>query len=175
MIADAEQQLLAAVRDTLGATVKRVESHPGHWDDDAVRRLVQTPPSVYLAFLGGRPGRRPDELDAQWAMFVTARVLNGQRELGIYQLLERLVARFNGQRVAGCGFTLRDIKNLWSDTQSGAGVAVYGLYWQATMTLPSVVDLTTLDEFQTHYQTWPRGDAATVDQQAHITLESNDG
>ena len=93
---------------------------------------------------------------ARWGVFVVCDVLNGQRKdnVGIYQVVEALTAGLHKSQIAPSGFfELQSVQNLWSDTQSGMGVAVYGMYFNALQPLPDPTDTSTLDDFiEYHHQ-----------------------
>ncbi|MGY3910747.1 DUF1834 family protein [Aeromonas piscicola] len=176
MIADVEAALLARISTSLGRTVREVASHPGHWDDEAVRQVTRTPPAVYIAWLGLMPGRFDGEVVNRWAAFVAAPVANAQRtdQLGAYQITERLIATLHGRSLSPGGlFSLQEVRNLWSETQSGTGVAIYGLYFNS----PGLIDELTdeeeaLPDFERHYQTWSADNVGAPEMAAHITLDT---
>ena len=135
-IAKTSDALQARIRELCGDVLQEVTSHPGHWDDSAVTRIVSNPPAAYTAWLGHMPGENPSIVQARWAVYVVANVLDGERENegGIYQLVEKLSAGLHRYRLPPSGtFELLSVQNLWSDTQSGMGVAVYGMYFKAPM------------------------------------------
>lgn len=177
MIADVEQALLARIRQVLGNTVREVASHPGHWDDEAVRLVTRTPPAVYVAWLGLKEGRFDGEVVSRWALFVAARVLNAQRgdQVGTYQITEQLIAGLQGQSLAPGGlFRLAEVRNLWRETQSNSGVAIYGLYFESPGMVDALVgnEPEALPDFERHYQTWAPEQAGVPVLEAHIHLQT---
>ncbi len=177
MIADVEAALLARIEALLGRTVREVAAHPGHWDDEAVRQVTQTPPAVYAAWLGLRPGRFDGEVLSRWALFVAAEVANARRsdQIGAYQITERLIAGLHGHALSPGGvFSLVEVKNLWNETQSGTGVAIYGLYFDSPGLVDDEtgVDVSDLPDFERHYQTWSASNPDTPTMDAHITLNT---
>lgn len=135
-IAKTSDALQARIRALCGNALNEVTTHPGHWDHSAVARIVSNPPAAYIAWLGHMPGENPRIVQARWAIYIVANVLDGEREdnIGIYQLVERLSAGLHRYRLEPSGtFELLSVQNLWSDTQSGMGVAVYGMYFKAPM------------------------------------------
>ena len=177
MIADVEQALLARINQVLGRTVKEVAAHPGHWDDTAVRLVTRTPPAVYVTWLGLKEGRFDGEVVNRWALFVAAKVLNAQRgdPVGAYQMIEQLIAGLQGHVLAPGGqFRLAEAKNLWNETQSGTGVAIYGLYFDSPGLVDDEagVDVSDLPDFERHYQTWSASNPDTPTMDAHITLDT---
>lgn len=141
VIAGTSQALIAEIKRLCGERLKEVAEHPGQWDDSSVRRIVRNPPAAYVAWLGHTRSDNPRVVKATWAVFLVANVLDGQREnqVGIYQLVEILSAGLHRKPIPPSGtFELQGVKNLWSDTQSGMGVAVYGMYFTAAQ--PNIVN-----------------------------------
>ncbi len=180
MIGETETALLARVREVFGATLRQVDTHPGTWSDIEIRRILMSPPAVYLAWLGCGEGRTRREVESRWVFYVAAELLNGREadRLGVYQIVERLVAAINGQSFgATTGMKLTKGQNLYTDAQGNQGVALYGLYFSGTTPLPCEVDVSTLDDFERHWQTWHLPDG-TPEFAAHINVNervNNDG
>ncbi|MDX3962151.1 DUF1834 family protein [Pasteurella multocida] len=134
VIADTSQKLIETIKSLCGDQLVEVTEHPGQWDESSVARIVRNPPAAYVAWLGHTKSDNPKVVKATWAVFLVANVLDGQREnqTGIYQLVEILSAGLHRKPIPPSGtFELQSVKNLWSDTQSGMGVAVYGMYFNA--------------------------------------------
>ena len=182
MIATTEKTLLEAVRALFGLTLRQVDTHSGTWSDVAIKRILITPPSVYLAWLGCGEGRTRREVESRWVFYVVAQMLNGRERdrLGIYQIVERLIAGINGQSFGPTtGLKLTKVQNLYTDVQGQNGVALYGLYFNGTTPLPSHVDLSTLDEYERHWQTWRYPDgapefAAHIDVNERVNHDNDD-
>lgn len=89
MIGDTETALLEAVKGLFGNTLRDVDTHPGTWDDVAIKRMLLSEPAVYIAWLGCGPGRTSREVESHWVLYVCASMLNGREgdRLGIYRLL----------------------------------------------------------------------------------------
>ncbi|EYU13610.1 DUF1834 family protein [Photorhabdus aegyptia] len=173
---DISDALLAGIQQLFGKTLRKVDTHPGQWSDSAVKLIINTAPAVYVAWLGSRQGEIRHTAISTWGVFVSASVLNGKQTQvpGIYQIVERLTAWLNNRRIAPAGnFTLTQVGNLWSDTQSQAGVAVYGLYFDAPQPLPDPVAIDDLDDYETHYQRWGQP-SGTPEQEALIHLPTQD-
>lgn len=169
---DISDNLIAGINDLFGKTLRRIDTHPGQWSDSAVKLIINTYPAVYVAWMGSRQGEIRNTAISTWALFVSAQVLNGKQtdKPGIYQIVERLTGWLNNRRIEPAGmFTLTQVANLWSDIQSNAGVAVYGLYFDAPQPLPEPVEVSSLDDFATHYQQWAQPDG-TTEQEALIHL-----
>lgn len=177
MIGATETALLARVRELFGTTLRKVDTHPGTWDDNTLKRIIAATPSVYLAWLGCGAGRTAREVESRWVFYVVAQLLNGRDDrLGAYQITERLIAG-----IARCtfgpstGMRLTKALNLYSDERAAQGAVLYGLYFTAITPLPDAVDVSTLPDFERHYQTWavPDGTPVTED---HINVnEEADG
>ncbi len=174
IIAETSTALLARIKTLCGNTLKEVTEHPGQWDDGSVKRLVRNPPAVYVAWLGQLPSNRPNEVIARWGVFVVANVLNGKRQgqAGIYQIVEQLTAGIGGERIAPSGlFSLQSVQNLWSDTQSGMGVAVYGMYFNAQQPVPDVISEADIDDFIIYHHQFNQSQASTVvDDKTQLTV-----
>lgn len=173
---DISDKLIEGIENLFGNTLRAIDTHPGQWSDSAVSLIINTAPAVYVAWLGSRAGAIRHTAISSWGIFVSADVLNGRQTHvpGIYEIVERLTGWLNNRRIEPAGnFTLTQIANLWSDIQSDAGVAVYGLYFDAPQPLPDPVDMSDFDDFATHYQVWtePKG---TPEQEALITLPIQD-
>lgn len=141
VIAKTSEALLTYIRDLCGDAVNEIDTHPGQWDESAILRLVSNPPAIYVAWLGQVASENPRVVHARWGIFIVANVLDGQRqnEAGIYQLVEVISAGLHRQPISPSGtFELQSVQNLWSDTQSGRGIAVYGMYFKATQPNHSV-------------------------------------
>lgn len=174
IIAQTNEALIAKIKALCGDYLKEVETHPGQWDDSSVRRIVRNPPAVYIAWLGQQPGKNSHAVTARWGVFVVAEVLNGQRNdsIGIYQVVETLTAGIHQQRIEPSGmFTLQSVQNLWSDTQSGMGVAVYGMYFNADQPLAHQIDENTLCDFKVYDHTFNQdNEPHTIDGKTRLTL-----
>ena len=175
VIAETNEALLAKIKALCGDYLREVDTHPGQWDDSSVRRLVRNPPAVYVAWLGQQPNNNPHTVTARWGVFVVAEVLNGQRRnaVGIYQIVETLTAGLHKQRIEPSGmFELQTVQNLWSDTQSGMGVAVYGMYFNAVQPLPDMTSDDTLCDFKIYDHTFNQDkDEHSIDGKTRLTVE----
>ncbi|MBV4411330.1 DUF1834 family protein [Enterobacteriaceae bacterium YMB-R22] len=172
MIGETETALLARVREAFGATLRQVDTHPGVWTDIDTRRILISPPAVYLAWLGCGEGRTRREVESRWVFYVVAELLNGREadRPGAYQIIERLVGAINGQSFgATTGMRLTQGQNLYTDAQGNQGIALYGLYFSGTSPLPCEADISTLDDFERHWQTWRLPDG-TPEFAAHINV-----
>lgn len=174
IIADTSSALIERIKMLCGGTLKEVAEHPGQWDDSSVRRLVRNPPAVYVAWLGQLPDDRPGAVIGRWGIFVVANVLNGKRQgqVGIYQIIEQLTAGIDSAKIAPSGlFGLHSVQNLWSDTQSGMGVAVYGMYFDALQPVPDVINESDIHDFITYHQQFNQPcDDSAIDDKTQLTV-----
>lgn len=174
VIAETSRALIAQINTLCGDYLKEVAEHPGQWDDSSVRRLVRNPPAVYIAWIGQQPLPNPNAVLARWGVFVVADVLNGQRNdnVGIYQVVETLTQGLHKTQIAPSGlFELQSVQNLWSDTQSGMGVAVYGMYFNAVQPLMPAFDESALDDFRTYHHQFNQSKSAdAVDDKTQLTV-----
>lgn len=143
VIAAVESAILTQVDAALGATVKVKESLAAAWTLDALKRALQAAPGVYVAFLGGRGNPNADGyLEGRFAVYVVAKgpveALRRQgtpREIGAYDMVERLVPVLAGLGVDGVGtLQLQEVANLFQEAAFGLGGTVYGI----TLALPNM-------------------------------------
>lgn len=173
IIAATSQALIAHIQQLCGAYLREIDEHPGNWDESTIRRLVRNPPAVYVAWLGQTPDIRPHSVLARWGVFVVCDVLNGQRQdnIGIYQVVETLTAGLHRQRIEPSGlFELETVQNLWSDTQSDMGVAVYGLYFKAQQGLAPLIEASELDDFKIYHHQFKRSEQQKPDKHNQLTI-----
>lgn len=52
MIATTEKALLEAIESLFGSTLQQCGTHPGTWDDVAIKHMLLSPPAIYVAWLG---------------------------------------------------------------------------------------------------------------------------
>lgn len=166
MIAAIEDDIIAVVKAAIGNKLRTVDSLPGDWDADMLRRLLLSAPAVYVAFLGGPKIKEADAvvgIDGRWSLFAitghasgnAARRRGDGREIGAYEIIERLVPRLHNRTVPDVGtMTLRDVENLYSGTIDNRGVALYSAVFTLPVYFPEVLDETTLDIFATFHADW---------------------
>ena len=152
IIAQTSANLMQKIKDICGDYLREVAEHPGQWDESSITRLVRNPPAVYVAWLGQMPSPRPNAV--------------------IYQVVEALTAGLHKSQIAPSGFfELQSVQNLWSDTQSGMGVAVYGMYFNALQPLPDPTDTSTLDDFiEYHHQFNQSQNPERLDDKTKLTV-----
>lgn len=194
-ILETEDALIAKIKALLGNAVRTVESLPGDWDDDMLKRLLRLVPGVFVAFAGGGPrsgGSNLASLDGQWIVYVVTGHASGEAarrrgdgvQVGAYELIERLAPALHLFVVPGVG-TLRfaRVENLYTGMVDRQGIAVYALTFQLDMTFSDAVDEASLDDFQTfdaqydvpahtpgQHQPWLDGDFTAGTPDAHDTV-----
>ena len=157
-----EDDLLATLRLAAGAKLRTVESLPGDWDDDTLRRMLALTPCALVAFAGGAPrqiGEATPSIDGQWIVYVATANASGQAarrrgdalQLGAYELLEYVVIpAVHNHTVPGVGsLALTRVENLFSGTVERQGLAVYAATFQLPMEFEMAIDAGALDAFET--------------------------
>lgn len=162
-IANVEDKLIAEIKAALTVggqlKVRQVESLPGDWDADMLKRLLRLAPGVFVAFMGGPVNAgHAAQLDAQWAVIAITAHASGEaarrrgdsQEIGAYEILETLIPRLHGLKIAAEGtLNIVDVANLYSGQLDKQGVAVYAARFKILMALPLSLDEATLDAFET--------------------------
>ena len=162
-IATLETTLLAAIKDALGNKVRTVESLPGNWDDDTLKRLLRQVPGVFVAWAGSQPANGRDGgvgavTSGLWLVYVAtghasgeaARRLGDSQQVGAYELIDTLVPLLNGYLIKDEGtLSLTRVENLYSGTVDRQGLCLYALHFNLPMSWPTTVDESTLTPFET--------------------------
>lgn len=161
MITATEDALIARIKAILGAKLRAVDSLPGDWDADMLKRLLLTAPAVYVAFAGGPPSAGADAvagIDGRWIVFAVTANASGNaarrrgdgKVIGAYEIISNLVPRLHNHTIAGVGtLVLRNIENLYSGTIDNQGVALYAMTFGIAMNFDAEPDPADLDAFQT--------------------------
>jgi phage gp37-like protein len=184
MIAAIEDNIIGVVKAVIGGRLRTVDSLPGDWDADLLKRLLLCAPAVYVAFLGGPKLKETDTvvgIDGRWSLFAitghasgnAARRRGDGREIGAYEIIERLVPALHNHTVPDVGaMKLVNVENLYSGTIDNRGVALYAAVFTLPMYFPEILDSATLATFATFHADWdlaPADDA--IDAADHVTLE----
>jgi len=169
-ILQVEDAIIAAARAVLGTHVRDVESLPGEWDDEMLKRLLRAVPGCFVAFAGGprnvAAGGVTAAIDGRWVVYTVTGHASGEaarrrgdsRQVGAYELLGLLAPHLHGLVVAGVGtLQLVDLQNVYSGTVDRQGLAVYALTFGIPMTLDLPVDgtLTPSETFAAAWDTPP--------------------
>lgn len=156
-----EDALIARIRAVLGNRVRVVDSLPGDWDDDMLRRFAAQLPAVFIAFAGGgsrAPGATTFDIDGQWIVYVATGHASGQAarrrgdalQIGAYELVELLVPQLHLFKVPDTGTLMAvRVENLYTGSIDRQGLAVYALTFQLPMSMPLQLDPAVLDDFET--------------------------
>jgi phage gp37-like protein len=183
--AQVEADLIAKLKAACADRVRMVESLPGEWDDDTLKRLLTKTPGIYVAFAGGQtssPGQTLPQINGQWMVYVAtghaqgqeARRLGDAQLIGAYELWEVVAKALHGRVIAGIGTaTFQRLENLFTGTIENRGVAVYGVAFEIPMTLD--IDVSSLvspfvtfdakwditSQTPDKHQSWLNGDTST--------------
>lgn len=169
MIAAAEDAIVAAVQGVLGQTVQTVETLPGAWDQDALALAFRKMPGVWVYFDGGQPGKgaRGNRLNARFMVYaVTSHASGGRerqrgngRQIGAYEIVERVVPVLAGQGAAGLGTLMfQGLRVLTPASAQRKGVAVYEMAFHLEMPFPASRDIGDLADFAIYSGTHQVGD-----------------
>ena len=195
-ITTVEDALIAEATATLGAHVRGVESLPGDWDDEMLKRLLRAVPGCFVAFAGGaRSGAASAaeaRIDSRWVVYVctghasgeAARRRGNQVQAGAYELIAMLAPRLHGLRIAGVGSaSLLDVQNLYTGSIDRQGLSVYALTLSLPMLFELVADAAQLTPFVTfdaqydvppftteQHDEWLQGDYTTATPDARDTV-----
>jgi len=157
-----EDSVLAQLRTLLGNKVRQVDSLPGDWDDEMLRRFLKLVPGVLLAFAGGTQstsaGAAEARLQSRWIVYVltghpteAARRRGDAQQLGAYQLVQLLLPWLHGLQVPDVGsMHLVDVQNLFTGTVERQGLTVYAI----TLGLEMAFELVPADELLAPFETF---------------------
>lgn len=153
--------------------------HGGRFDKGEIRRLALKSPAVLIACLGlvnaESDGAGAVNATAAWGAFVVTtdkpQLPRDAGALVIVSALTRVVTDNRwGREDTGYPGKLRG-DNLYSGQADGAGVALWAVTWQQTITL-GALDESTLDLFATFHADWDLAPAdGAIDARDHVTLE----
>lgn len=154
MLLAMEKKIIAALKRTLGSSVRAIDTHPGRWGKDVIEQMLIAVPAVYVGFSGGSykdMGR--DHIASRWHVYALAESLNSRRELGAYQLGERVLVCLHdlcvGQQDS---LRFKSMKNLFSFAQGKQGYCCYELIFEVPIKLPDSADLA---DYQPNHQGAP--------------------
>ncbi|MGQ3663286.1 phage protein Gp37 [Citrobacter braakii] len=180
-ISATQDAIIAHIAGLLAGKCRFVESHPGNWSEASVRTVVSSAPSVYVAWLGAKPGEWVNSVVNHWGVFVAAQTLNAKvgEPVGAYQMVEVILRGFGFEQVESIGkMTLTAAKNLWTDARSGNGCIIYALYFDNPSDIADYSLPLDAGDYLRHFQQFDTGHDGAPMTEAHITLagpkESND-
>jgi phage gp37-like protein len=148
-----EDFIIAATEQALGSRVRGVQSVPGDWDDEMLKRFAAFVPGAFVSFGGGSritaSGEPEARISGRWSVMVCTAHASGEAarrrgdalQAGCYELLTDLVPALHGLVVPSVGtLDLIDVVNLFTGTVLNQGLAVYALVFGLPMTfaLPPV-------------------------------------
>ncbi|EBS4105245.1 DUF1834 family protein [Salmonella enterica subsp. enterica] len=172
MIADTEQAYLERIRTLFGNRLKKVDTHPGDWSEATLKKLMLTPPSVYVAWLGAGEPRTRNRMVSHWVFYVVGSMLNGREtnRIGLYQMVAVLLSGLAGFKAGSASsLAFEKASNLYSVAQGTSGVVLYALYFSCEEIIDPLTDISTLGDFLRHYETFGEPDG-TPAFEAHIDL-----
>ncbi|EKG0711126.1 DUF1834 family protein [Salmonella enterica] len=172
MIADTESAYLERIRALFGNRLKKVDTHPGDWSEATLKKLMLTPPAVYVAWLGAGEPRTRNRMVSHWVFYVVGSMLNGREtnRIGLYQMVAVLLSGMTGFKTGSASpLAFEKATNLYSVAQGASGVVLYALYFSCEEIIDPLTDISTLDDFLRHYETFGEPDG-TPEFEAHINL-----
>lgn len=142
IIATIEDAIKAEVTTALGATVKKIETVPGGWTFDTLKRALQFAPGVYVAFHGAPKGQTDGYFDGRFSVYMVSKGASEEdrrhgnlRVIGAYDMLERLLPRLSVLDVPDIGSAMvAGVDNLFRDAMFDLGGTVYGI----NLTMPNM-------------------------------------
>jgi len=191
----AEAAIIAKIKALVGNTVRAVESLPGDWDDDTLKRLLRLVPGVFIAWAGGPAkelGGNDLAIAGSWMVFIAtghasgeaARRLGDAQQVGAYDLIELLAPGLHGYTVPDVGtLGLTRCDNLYTGVIDRQGLAVYALAFGLDMPfdLPNEAGLGNFITFdaqldipphspESERREWIAGDYSHSNPDAHDTV-----
>ncbi len=135
MFASVEDGIKVAINLALGKKVKEVETHPGRWGDAVIKKMLRAAPAVYVGFSqGGFKELGTDNILSVWNIYVVAKSLNGRREPGVYQLIEKVLVALHELDLDQVDvLRFKQVKNLFSFAQAEQGFSCYELVFELPM------------------------------------------
>lgn len=179
MLAKVEDAVIERCKKLFGNHLKAVKDLPGGWDANTLRAAFRAVPGVYVAWSGGAAtsGNRAG-IDSRYAVYVMTGHASGERarrrgdnrDLGAYEILERLVPGLHGLKIEDVGsLQLERVDNLYSDQLDKEGVVIYGVSFALNkMMFPAPMDVASLADFAIFHANHQVPDGP--DTQTHQTL-----
>ncbi|WP_312929106.1 phage protein Gp37 [Stutzerimonas nitrititolerans] len=179
MLAEVEDAIIERCERLVGNHVKTIEDLPGNWDEATLKAAKRKVPGIYIAWSGGaatKGGRAA--IDSRYAVYIVTGQASGERarrrgnnrEVGAYEILERVVPGLHGLAVAGVGtLQLERVDNLYSDRADQQGIVIYGAAFAlAKMMFPAALDASELADFAIFHANHQVPDGP--DTETHLTL-----
>jgi phage gp37-like protein len=141
------------------SNVRTIETIPGGWTLDTLKRMLQGAPGVYISYLGGGIKDSVNSVfnDGRFDAVVvvdSAKELERRRgtksQIGAYQIVEIIAPALHNLTVNGVGtLKVTNINNLFNESTFELGATIYAVQCQCpNMNFESPVD-DTLDDFIT--------------------------
>jgi phage gp37-like protein len=162
-LATIEQYFIDDIKAAFNGRLKGVESLPAQWDARTFERIFRATPGVFVVFAGGQRLPQFEDgvvLDGTWVFAAVTTHASGElarrrgdsHEIGAYEILEILAARYEGAIVPGAPGPMHvdDAQNLFDDAIENQGAALYALTCRLPTPLaPGDGALPVLDDFLT--------------------------
>lgn len=139
VIAEVEDQIIAQLRTTFGATLREVDHKPAKLDADELARVLSLAPAAYVSFLGFRAGEKLPErtMEAAYGVYLVAQNAAGEqarrrgdaRLIGGYEMAELAFVALDGWAPAAAAgaIAIQSCENLFAAAFEKAGRSCYGL------------------------------------------------
>lgn len=158
MFAQVDSALNAAISKALGAHVKEVASHPGHWSKDVVNSMLLSAPAVYTSFSKGKLFDE-NKLKSRWTLYLVTKYPADDEQSSAYALIVRLLVALHGLELEQAdGLMFKSVKNLAHLADDQTGYQCHELKFDLLMPWPDQVALDDLDDFLRYH-----ADATTPD------------
>jgi phage gp37-like protein len=136
MLAEIEDKIIEKIKAEFGSTLRSVESHPGKWDDKTLRQIAAALPGAYVAFEDGTARKSQDaQMIGEWCVYAATAHANGEakrrrgdgnRQLGAYQIIERVIPLLHGCTIVNIGtLEFLAVRSLLSFALEDKGVTIY--------------------------------------------------
>ncbi|SDK31994.1 phage protein Gp37 [Billgrantia gudaonensis] len=164
MLAEIEDAIVERCQVVVGEHVKTIADLPGRWNDKTLRAALRQVPGIYVAWGGARGDGNLTQpaANSRYVVYVVTGHASGERErrrgnarqVGAYELLERVVPAVHGLSVKGVGsLALESLDNLYSDLFDKEGVVVYGAAYRLNLVFPPAFDVNDLAPFEKYRAT----------------------
>ncbi|KGE77651.1 phage protein Gp37 [Halomonas salina] len=181
MLAEIEDAIIARCQEVVGDSVKTVADLPGRWDNKTLRAALRKVPGIYVAWGGakGEGSSRQPVAHARYVVYVVTGHASGERErrrgnsrqVGAYELLERVVPAVHNLSVDGVGtLAFENLDNLYADHFDNEGVVIYGAAYRLKLMFPAAFDVNDLAPFTLYTATHQVGDEDDPDTHSRAEL-----
>jgi phage gp37-like protein len=166
MLIDVEDFLIAQTKALFGSRLKVVDSLPGDWDADMLKRLIISAPSVYIAFTGGPKIDMENitvGINSRWSFFAVTAHASGAAarrrgdsvQIGAYEIISLVIPHFDCLVVPDTGtMEFERTENLYSGTIDTKGVSLYACLFSLPVLFEDIPDISILDAFEEFDGNW---------------------